>query len=83
MEFLIFTGDGDFKYLVEKLLEKGSKVSLFSTRKPDKWGDYRFSTRYDDMLKESKITFMEINNLKYKLKKDVENELNIEEIDSL
>jgi|SRR3989344_4935505 len=82
-EFLIFTGDGDFKYLAEKLCEKGSKVSLFSTRKHDKWGDYRFSTRYDDMLKEGKITFMEIDNLKYRLKKDVENELPVEEIDSL
>ena len=83
VEFLIFTGDGDFKYLVEKLIEKGSKVSLFSTKKQDKWGDYRFSTRYDDMLKGGIITFMEINNLKYRLKKDVENEAPVEEIDSL
>ena len=82
-QIILFTGDGDFKYLAEKLCEKGSKVSLFSTRKHDKWGDYRFSTRYDDMLKEGKITFMEIDNLKYRLKKDVENELPVEEIDSL
>ena len=83
VEFIIFTGDGDFKYLVEKLCEKGTKVSLFSTMKPDKSGDYRFSTRYNDMLKGGKITFMEIDNLKYRLKKDVENKLNLEEIDSL
>ena len=70
VEFLIFTGDGDFKYLVEKLCEKGSKVYIFSTRKKDKWGDYRFSTRYENLLKENKITFVEIDNLKYRLKKD-------------
>lgn len=83
VEFLIFTGDGDFKYLVEKLCEKGSKVLLFSTKKQDKWGDYRFSTRYNDLLKEGKITFMEIDNLKYRLKKDGKSELLTEEIDSL
>jgi uncharacterized LabA/DUF88 family protein len=85
-EFLIFTGDGDFKYLVDKLLEKKSNVTLFSTRKPDKWGDYRFSTRYDPLLKEGKIVFMEMDNLKYRLKKDVEDdaeESSIEEVDTL
>ncbi len=70
VELLIFTGDGDFRYLVEKLVEKGCKVSLFSTRKADKWGDYRFSTRYDPLLKAGTITFIELNNLKFKLKKD-------------
>jgi uncharacterized LabA/DUF88 family protein len=86
VEFLIFTGDGDFKYLIEKLCEKKSKVYLFSTKKPDKWGDYRFSSRYDDLLKESKITFIEIDNLKYRLNKEIEAEAQpslLEEIDSL
>jgi uncharacterized LabA/DUF88 family protein len=69
-EFLIFTGDGDFKYLVEKLYEKGSKVYLFSTKEHDKMGDYRFSSRYNNLLKENKVTFIEINNLKFRLKKD-------------
>ncbi len=82
-EFLIFTGDGDFKYLVEKLCEKGCKVSLFSTRKPDRWGDFRFSTRYNDLLKDNKITFLEINNLKNRLKKDSAEEQKHDEVDSL
>jgi uncharacterized LabA/DUF88 family protein len=72
VEFIIFTGDGDFKYLIEKLCDKGAKIYLISTKKRDKWGDYRFSTRYDDLLKEGKITFIEINNLKNRLKKDEE-----------
>ena len=71
-EFIIFTGDGDFKYLSEKLCARGVKVYLFSTQKKDKWGDYRFSTRYDEMLKQNEITFIEINNLKNRLKKDTE-----------
>jgi uncharacterized LabA/DUF88 family protein len=71
-EFLIFTGDGDFKYLIEKLRDKGVKVRLFSTRKRDKWGDYRFSTRYFDLLESGEgkwIYFMELDNLKRRLQK--------------
>lgn len=82
-EFLIFTGDGDFRYLIEKLYEKKSKIYLFSTRKPDKWGDYRLSTRYSDLLKEERITFIEINNLKNRLKKDTEDSQGPSDVDSL
>ena len=85
-EFLIFTGDGDFRYLVDKLLEKGSKVTLCSTAKPDSRGDYRFSTRYKDLLEAKTITFLELDNLKYRLKKDFaegEDVSTAEEVDSL
>jgi len=82
-ELLIFTGDGDFKYLVEKLLEKGSKVYIISTAKPDQCGEYRFSSRYDDLLKENKITFIEIDNLKYRLAKDTSIINSFREVDSL
>ena len=70
-ESLIFTGDGDFKYLIEKLITKGSKVYLFSTKGQDRLGDYRFSTRYDDLLKDGRVTFLEMNNLKHRLRKDL------------
>jgi len=69
-EFIIFTGDGDFEYLINKLCGIGSKVYLLSTKKKDLRGDYRFSTRYNDLLKKNLITFIEINNLKNRLKKD-------------
>ncbi len=41
-EALIFTGDGDFSYLVETLIEKEIKVYLVSSQLPNKNGDYRF-----------------------------------------
>lgn len=72
-EFLIFTGDGDFKYLVEKLVEKKSKVYIFSTKKKDSYGDYRFSTRYNDLLKTGAITFVEMSNLKFRIGKESSN----------
>ena len=37
-EFLVFTGDGDFEYLIRKVVEKGTKVYVVSSnageRKP-------------------------------------------------
>ena len=43
---------------------------MFSTKKKDKWGDFRFSTRYDDLLKQNKVTFIEMFNLIKRLKKE-------------
>ena len=30
-EFLIFTGDGDFEYLIRKVVEKGTKVYIVAS----------------------------------------------------
>ena len=72
-EFLIFSGDGDFRYLIERLRDKGVKVRLFSTSKQDQVGDYRFSTRLKDLLRKHDgdwIFFTELNNIKNLIKND-------------
>lgn len=78
-EILLFTGDGDFRYLIEKLVEKGSRVRIFSTNKQDKYGLYRFSTRIKDLLseyersgagKKGEVTFTELNNLRNRIGKE-------------
>lgn len=51
-ELLIFSGDGDFRYLIEKVIEKGATVRLFSTDRKDRYGKHRFSTRLKALLKE-------------------------------
>lgn len=49
---LIFTGDGDFSYLIKNLIEKGVTVSIISSTKANKRGKKRFSTRLGDILRE-------------------------------
>ena len=72
-EILIFTGDGDFRYLIEKLIEKGSRVRLFSTNKQDQFGNYRLSTRLKALLalyeETGQAIFTELNNLKHRIGK--------------
>ncbi len=73
-ELLIFTGDGDFRDLLEKIHEKGSMVRLFSTTKEDKDGNYRLSTRLKELFTKKEnidwLIFTELNNLKNRLKKE-------------
>ena len=72
-EILIFTGDGDFRYLIEKLIEKGSRVRLFSTNKQAEFGNYRLSTRLKALLalyeETGQAIFTELNNLKHRIGK--------------
>lgn len=49
-EALLFTGDGDFAYLIETLLEKGVTVRLVSSKNRDRFGKRRFSTRLSKIL---------------------------------
>ncbi|MBI2097546.1 MAG: NYN domain-containing protein [Candidatus Vogelbacteria bacterium] len=74
-EFLIFTGDGDFEYLIKKVLEKGTKVYIVSSnagiRRPG-INTKRFSTRLKDLINENKgkINLINIDSWKFKIKKD-------------
>jgi uncharacterized LabA/DUF88 family protein len=76
-EFYIFTGDGDFEYLVQKVVEKGSIVHLVSSAKRIKSGpNYstsRFSTKLRALTQEkgTPVNFLNIDNLKFKIKKDI------------
>ncbi len=74
-EFLIFTGDGDFEYLIKKVLEKGTKVYIISSnagvKKPGILTK-RFSTKLKNLIKSNKgkVYFVEINSWKMRIKKD-------------
>ena len=74
-EALIFTGDGDFHYLIEKLVEKDTRVRLFSTNKQDQTGGYRFSTRLKELLakyeKTGQAIFTELNNVRKRIGKEL------------
>lgn len=75
-EFLIFTGDGDFEYLIRKVVEKGTKVYVVSSnagiRKPG-INTKRLSTKLKKLVNENrgKIDLIEINNWKMQIKKDI------------
>jgi uncharacterized LabA/DUF88 family protein len=74
-EFFLFTGDGDFKYLVEDLVLKGVKVCIVSSAKRIYKGNRYFTSRLSKKLramftpKSDKVYFREINNLREKIKK--------------
>jgi uncharacterized LabA/DUF88 family protein len=72
-ELLIFTGDGDFTYLVKKLIEKGVSVRLVSSRaRPSPSAPRRFSCRLREMLNTKEIDLIEINSWKEKIRKVIE-----------
>lgn len=75
-EFLIFTGDGDFDYLIRKVLEKGTKVYVVSSnagiKKPG-ISTRRLSTKLKDVIKEhpTKVHLINIDSWKMKIQKGV------------
>lgn len=75
-EFLIFTGDGDFEYLIKKVLEKGTRVYIISSNAGVKKPGIitkRLSTKLKDLIKENKgkVNLIEIDSWKMKIKKDI------------
>ena len=76
-EFYIFTGDGDFEYLIKKAVEKGTMVHIVSSAKKVKSGPRystsRFSTKLRDLTREKgkPVDFLNIDNLKLKIRKDI------------
>jgi uncharacterized LabA/DUF88 family protein len=75
LEFLIFTGDGDFEYLIKKAIEKGIKIKIISNRKRDSKNNRRFSSRLNNLIKKEKrerkrrIEFIDICDWKDKIKR--------------
>lgn len=75
MEFYIFTGDGDFEYLIRKIVSKGSVVHIVSSAKKIKNGPRyytsRFSTKLRKMIDEGgkPIDFLNIDNLRKRIEK--------------
>lgn len=72
-EMLIFTGDGDFAYLIKRLVEKGVSVQLVSSNtRPSAFVGRRFSSRLRELLKNKEANLIEINNWREKIKKVIE-----------
>jgi uncharacterized LabA/DUF88 family protein len=75
-EFYIFTGDGDFEYLIKKVIEKGTIVHIVSSAKKVKSGPRysisRFSTKLRKLTDEEgkPVDFLNIDNLKFRIKKE-------------
>ncbi len=77
-EIFLFTGDGDFEFLIEKVVAKGAKVTIVSSAKKVQKG-LRYSTsRLSTKLRKltqasgSPVKFVEIDNLKFQIKKEVD-----------
>ena len=75
-EFYIFTGDGVFKYLIRKVIEKGTIVHIVLSAKRIKSGPRysisRFSTKLRKLTEEAgkPVDFLNIDNLKFRIKKE-------------
>lgn len=81
IEIFLFSGDGDFEFLIEKVVAKGCKVSIVSSAKMvskgPRYSTSRLSTKLRKLTQErgSPVKFLEIDNLKFQIKKEVENTL--------
>ncbi len=75
-EFYIFTGDGDFEYLIKKVIEKGAIVHIVSSAKRVKSGPRYYTSRFSTKLRKlteeegKPVDFLNINNLKFRIKKE-------------
>ena len=75
-EFLIFTGDGDFEYLIKKAIEKGTKVYIVSSNAGVKKPGIitkRLSTKLKTLIRDNrkKVHFIEIDSWKMRIKKAI------------
>jgi uncharacterized LabA/DUF88 family protein len=73
-EFLIFSGDGDFEYLIQKVIEKGTRTYIISSNaglRTNNINTKRFSTKLKGVLKnnEGKIDLINIDSWKMKIRK--------------
>jgi uncharacterized LabA/DUF88 family protein len=75
--FMIFSGDGDFEYLIRDAVIKGVRVYIISSGKKTKiangYSTSRFSTKLRELIKElsGQVFFIDIDTWKYKISKDL------------
>ena len=80
-EILIFSGDGDFRYLAEKLVDRGALVTFVSSTHKNLGSNKRFSTRLKDLITKEearareikehpRMRFLEIDNFRKIIGKD-------------
>lgn len=74
-DFYIFSGDGDFEYLIRKVVQKGTIVHIVSSAKKiqsgPKYYTSRFSTKLRALINEmgKPVDFLNIDNLRKKIEK--------------
>ena len=77
VEYLLFTGDGDFEYLIRNVVEKGVKTYIVSSARKIKIAPRyfisRFSTKLRDLIAEKKdsIFYVDIALWKLNIKKEI------------
>lgn len=76
-EFYVFSGDGDFEYLIRKVVLKKTLVHVVSNAKKIKSGPRyytsRFSTKLRKMISEigKPVDFLDINNIRKKIERTI------------
>lgn len=75
IEMFLFSGDGDFEFLIDKVLSKGTQmVSIVSSSKPRivaGRSDYRLSKKLKAMTRNKLVKILEIDNIKRKIESGV------------
>ena len=77
VEYLLFTGDGDFEYLIRDAVEKGVKTYIVSSAKKirvaPRYFISRFSTKLRDLIAEKKesVFYVDIGLWKLNIKKEI------------
>lgn len=72
-EFYIFTGDGDFEYLIRRVTKSGTKVNVVSSAKKIMTGPRYFTSRFSTKLRKlvsdnpKLVGFRNIDNIRYKI----------------
>lgn len=76
-ELLIFTGDGDFEYLIRDMVDNEVKIYIVSNASKSKvaprYFTSRFSTKLRNLIAEKRenVFFIDINDWKMRIKKDI------------
>jgi len=63
-EFLLMTGDGDFEYLINYLIDKDADITLISNTTRNRFGEKRCSSKLKMLFKQDKIRFIDIKTWK-------------------
>jgi uncharacterized LabA/DUF88 family protein len=77
VEFLVFSGDGDFEYVIRNAVDKGVRVYVVSSAKKIKvaprYSVSRFSTKLRELIteKQNSVFYVDINLWKLKIKKEI------------
>ena len=75
-EIFLFSGDGDFEFLIQKVTAKGCEISIVSSAKRVPKGPRYSTSRLSTKLRKltqasgSPVKFIEIDNLKFQIKKE-------------